>query len=391
MERQNQLTAATVDGSEVDYAYDPFGRMVSRNPVGGTAQNFVYDGQEMVLVLDGNGQVVERELYGPAVDQILATETVTPGSAPQAAGQVNWLLTDNQGTVRDVAHFDGTTTSVVDHIIYDCFGQITSQTTPANQPTFTYDGMWQDPTSKLDYDDARWYDPANGVFRASDPIEFNGGDTNLYRFCGNSPTNYTDPSGLELIIVGAGATYNLPGGISPSASTGMVIDIKTGQVKPFSNMDVSWGGGVGGMAGILLGLSNAQSVSQYKGLTLDYSGWAGDGPAGGVFVSHGNGATSVSGLLGGGAGWGLSVGGGYSHVGLLDASTGSLPVITITPPSWIPSTKQPQATGSNPQGAGRGTALGNRLGNPSYQSCLNQLNDRCPKPPPGPQPPACHE
>ena len=31
--------------------------------------------------------------------------------------------------------------------------------------------------TNLDYDDARWYDPANGVFKSPDPIEFNGGDT----------------------------------------------------------------------------------------------------------------------------------------------------------------------------------------------------------------------
>ena len=29
-----------------------------------------------------------------------------------------------------------------------------------------------------------------------DPDSFNAGDTNLSRYCGNSPTNYTDPSGM---------------------------------------------------------------------------------------------------------------------------------------------------------------------------------------------------
>ena len=121
------------------------------------------------------------------------------------------------------------------------------------------------------------------------------------------------------------------------------------------------------------------SVSQYKGLTLDYSGWAGDGPAGGVLVSHGNGATSVSGLLGGGAGWGLSVGGGYSHVGLLDASNG-VPFRLLRSRHRVGFQAQSsRKRRGRDEGAGRGTALGNHLGNPSYQSCLNQLNDRCPK------------
>ncbi len=74
----NQLTQVESSLAQgfVSYAYDPFGRIVSRsisNPSG--AQNYVYDGQNLALVLNSSGQVLERELYGPAVDQILATET----------------------------------------------------------------------------------------------------------------------------------------------------------------------------------------------------------------------------------------------------------------------------------------------------------------------------
>jgi hypothetical protein len=33
-------------------------------------------------------------------------------------------------------------------------------------------------------------------FSARDALGYRGGDTNLYRYCGNSPTNATDPTGL---------------------------------------------------------------------------------------------------------------------------------------------------------------------------------------------------
>ncbi len=91
--------------SQVAYGYDAFGQIVSRTPAGGTAEYFVNDGQNVALVLNSGGQVFERELWGPGVDQILATEKVTPLSpgSVQSAGTVNWDLTDNQGTVRDVA------------------------------------------------------------------------------------------------------------------------------------------------------------------------------------------------------------------------------------------------------------------------------------------------
>jgi hypothetical protein len=45
-------------------------------------------------------------------------------------------------------------------------------------------------------DNARWYDSATGRFWQQDPIGFSAGDGNLYRYVGNGPTNYTDPSGL---------------------------------------------------------------------------------------------------------------------------------------------------------------------------------------------------
>ncbi|MDD3596767.1 RHS repeat-associated core domain-containing protein [Sulfuricurvum sp.] len=49
----------------------------------------------------------------------------------------------------------------------------------------------------LYYYRARYYDPTMGRFITPDPIGFLGGDTNFYRYVGNDPMNYTDPSGLS--------------------------------------------------------------------------------------------------------------------------------------------------------------------------------------------------
>ena len=194
---KNQLTAVNYQAAYGDtpenlatYTYDAFGRVVSETEAG-QAENYVYDGQNLILVLNAAGQVTERELNGPAAggrEGVLATENVL-------AGTVNWLLSDNQGTVRDVVQFNGSTTSVVDHLVYDSFGQITWQSSAINQPRFTYTGQRFDSASQLYYDNARWYDAVNGVFASQDPLGFGGGDTNLSRYCGNSPTNATDPSG----------------------------------------------------------------------------------------------------------------------------------------------------------------------------------------------------
>ncbi len=41
------------------------------------------------------------------------------------------------------------------------------------------------------------YDTSTGRWLSDDPISFRAGDANLYRYVGNSPTNATDPSGLD--------------------------------------------------------------------------------------------------------------------------------------------------------------------------------------------------
>ena len=192
----------------ITYGNDAFGRMVMRTAVvgqGGTTttstENFIYCGQNIVLVLNGSGQVIERNLTGPAADEVFATEAVaTVLSGPQAAGTVNWYLTDNQGTVRDVVQLGDTTP--VDHLVYSAFGQLLSQTASAagDQPTFYYNGTYRDPQTGQNLMGLRWQDPVDGDWDSEDPISFGGGQTNLMEYCGDDPTNFIDPSGRAPII-----------------------------------------------------------------------------------------------------------------------------------------------------------------------------------------------
>ena len=121
-------------------------------------------------------------------------------------------LKDNEGTTRDVAQYNsGTnTTTVVNHLKYDSFGNITSQSNSAFQPIFAYTGQMWDADAGLYYYHARWYDPHTGRFLSQDPLSFAAGDSNLYRFVRNSPTNFIDPSG------------RIAGGAGPGAGAGMM-------------------------------------------------------------------------------------------------------------------------------------------------------------------------
>lgn len=102
-------------------------------------------------------------------------------------------LTDDQGSVRDLVNWSG---QVKDHLDYDAYGVVTRETNSSYGDRFRYDGYQFDTTTGLYYVNARWYDPTTGRWRQADPMGFEAGDSNLYRYVGNDATNATDPSGM---------------------------------------------------------------------------------------------------------------------------------------------------------------------------------------------------
>jgi RHS repeat-associated protein len=157
----------------------------------------------MVLAFDNSGNLTDRYLWGPAVDQVLADENFVAGSSgenengglPKTAGVTLWALGDNQNTVRDVVTDSG---ALEQHIAYSPFGQqvtVPSTVSPSVADlVFGYTGTYTDPVTGLQLHGVRWYDPSVGRWLTEDPA---AADANLYRYCGNAPTNGTDPDGLQ--------------------------------------------------------------------------------------------------------------------------------------------------------------------------------------------------
>jgi hypothetical protein len=54
----------------------------------------------------------------------------------------------------------------------------------------------------LQYNRARYYDPATGRWISQDPLGFDAGDSNLYRYAQNRPPSATDPSGDYVFATG---------------------------------------------------------------------------------------------------------------------------------------------------------------------------------------------
>jgi RHS repeat-associated protein len=121
-----------------------------------------------------------------------------------------WALADHQGTVRDLIDDGG---NVVEHLSYDSFGNLSS--TPTFDFRYGYTGREQDSETGLDYYRARYYDSAVGRFISEDPIGFAAGDSNIYRYVGNSPVNFVDPSGLQSATLSGESGFNPVTAISP--------------------------------------------------------------------------------------------------------------------------------------------------------------------------------
>jgi RHS repeat-associated protein len=239
-DHRNRLTKVVAPGKTVLYQYDAqdrrIGKQIDENSNGSIEEGtfWVWDGNQVVLQFkdhDGSGshpyQLTNRYLYGDIVDLLLADEQVgveddpygssspygssNPISSGSTTNRILWPLADHLNSIRDLMDSEQRRR---EHKVYDTFGRTLSETDfdmygtelPAGDPAevdtlFGYTGREWDEDVGLQYNRARWYDPAQGRWLSQDPIGFAGGDANLYRYVGNSPTNATDPSGRIIVWV----------------------------------------------------------------------------------------------------------------------------------------------------------------------------------------------
>ncbi len=141
---------------------------------------------QVSLVFDGQGNQLSRYLYGGGIDQVVAEET---------NNTTRWFLADQLGTVRDVIDTQG---NILNHIVYDSYGQILNQTTPLNIRYGFTGREWDDEVGQYYYR-ARYYDQNVGRFISEDPTGFKPNDTNLNRYVNNNPISFTDPSGEDKV------------------------------------------------------------------------------------------------------------------------------------------------------------------------------------------------
>ena len=142
----NRLTEVKQGGTLIaTYTYNALDQRIGIQDSGGSTTWTVYNGTSADALpyadFNGSGALLTRYVSGPGmvngavVDELLARTS--------SGGTTAWYLTDKLDSVRDVVSSTG---SVLDHIVYDSFGNITTETSASNGDRFKFAGMQYDST-----------------------------------------------------------------------------------------------------------------------------------------------------------------------------------------------------------------------------------------------------
>lgn len=254
----NRLTTAQAGSTWGDtYVYDPWGNLLQKTQVSGTAQGenlsisvngnnkvlglgydlagnvttdnipntYTYDAEGRIATVsgytytyDGNGLRVKKSstsvnrLYWPGTNgQTLNESDLSGGSVVRnvyfngglvarvdASGNVHYPLEDHLGSTRVVLSASG---QVQDQIDYYPFGTILNYSTQSSGDLYTFTGYESDTESSSYHSWFRNQSPSLGRFLSSDPYdgsydEANPQSLSRYAYVLNGPLSYVDPLGL---------------------------------------------------------------------------------------------------------------------------------------------------------------------------------------------------
>ena len=276
---ENKLVQVQKAGMLAQYAYDALGRRMSKT-VNGSATHYRYDGENLILEMNGNDSVVADYTFGAGIDNPLEMNR---------NGNNYYYVKDGLGSVTALTNDAG---SVVHEYRYAVFGKIVSESGDAVENPFTYTSREYDKETGNYYYRARYYDPQIGRFICEDPKGLKAGDYNLYRYVFNSVINVNDPLGLWSV----GGTVS--GGI------GILGGLVTISVTSKGEVYVTGGLGYGVGLGVSIG---ASPTDPSEGVTTEATITGGTGILGGSGtvtndLTGNNFTTSVSGGFGFGYG-----------------------------------------------------------------------------------------
>ena len=203
-----QCTSQTQDGAATLYGWSPLGQMFSVTAPDSSSEFYSYcgDGIRRTKQTDEGTRLFIRDGQNILLEADAGTNATLRRYTHEGD---NWggLLSLHEGSTSRYYGFDGSANTrlltdesagVSDGYLYSAFGEELQVTgTSANPLRFGGEvGYYQDDDERL-YVRARHLDVGAGRWLSRDPIGFEGGDWNLYRYVGNSPLDHIDPNGLQ--------------------------------------------------------------------------------------------------------------------------------------------------------------------------------------------------
>ncbi len=195
------LTSVTVGGNTTTLAWDYAGRLSGITYPSTATNSFNYNdlGQRTSKTDSGGTSATlfngSRVLADSRADY--TTGGLTGLISERASGTTLYNHGDQLGSTRGQTNSAESVTASRER---DAWGNVVASTETLAGP-FGYAGgatYRQDTDSGLVLLGARYYDPSVGRFISRDPLRYCGGDPNIYRYCSNAPTRFTDPLGMAL-------------------------------------------------------------------------------------------------------------------------------------------------------------------------------------------------
>ncbi len=179
-----ELKSVDTPTLSIEYLHNAANQRVAKKVNGVITEKYLWaDLTTLLAIYDRNDNLLQRFEYADQRMPIAMTQD----------NQKYYLHYDQVGSLRAVSDVKG---EIVKEVAYDTFGNIVLDSNPDFKMPFGFAGGLYDPDTKLTRFGYRDYDAYTGKWTAKDPIEFGGGDTNLYGYVLGDPVNFVDPLGL---------------------------------------------------------------------------------------------------------------------------------------------------------------------------------------------------